>query len=899
MIKLIYKKIKLPVIFIIFTVIVFLFSCFFVFSFSFPAMAQGSANDLLHGGTEGEVQNAIGLSADDPRIVVARIIRVFLGFLGIIAVVLVMYAGWLWMTSEGNEEQIQRAKRTLVNALIGLAIILSAFAIVTFILNRFLGGGPGGPGEGSGPGGVGYGLGALGSCTVEAVYPEPNQKEVPRNTAIIVTFKEDVDINTICNDSNSDGDCLDAGEYIIKENVNIFETKKKNACPGACGNNITKVQVGTKDNRTFVFIPEEFLGSPSEYIWHTVRMTNSITKTDGSPIFDTCNPKYLEWDFEVSNKVDLTPPKVIDYGVFPAPDNEQDTYSASVSAQATGSITVKAQPGIYIAPTSNPSALPGGVSNPVNVNGTYSCNSDGNISLSINAANKADVIGPTGVISGDDVSDNIISIGCGLTIAPTAPAFLVGESWTINNLKAEKQADTLTVGSATYKFGSGAGEIAVGGTFDATAANINTKLLGNVSVSPTVVGAVVSLTAKVAGKAGNNINIATSNTAAIGKVAMSGGTDAEATATVKDQPDKPKNAVVKVTFNEAMNPLTASGDADDVKDYIKLVNKEGGAAGGAACVKDNDCLSFDCTGLVCVNNYLAGKWDISNGYTTIEFITKDLCGVNGCGEQIFCLPGNSNIQLDVRAANFEQCTLAGGECAKKTPFTNCNNVAALGYNVCQNSTGENYPQADKTAMDGIMDACMNSLSGDRDALAEGPIDFFEENSGGVKNADNYRYWFWTSDILDLTPPVITAIKPDVKESGVLLNDPVTIDFSKIMMSSSLGTGSRRAFNGQTYVSHRLLNIWNFTGGPLGYWTRNADKDNSVPADNIADYTTATINHTVFSDAAAYRSQVGSGIRDQYQNCFKPSASTAGAGCAADESNPSCCNNTPTNNTTCP
>lgn len=859
-----------------------------------PALAQADpANNLLFGGTEGNVGAALGLGTEDPRIMVARIIRIFIGFLGIIAVGLIMYAGWLWMTSEGNEEQIQRAKRTLINAVIGLVIILSAFAIVSFIIAKFLGGGVGGPGAGPGPGAPGFGLGALGSCTVDAVYPEPNQKDVPRNTAIIVTFKEDVDINSICNDGNGDGDCLDPGEYIKDTNVNIFETKKGNACPGACANNITKVQVGTNDNRTFVFIPEAYLGSPSEYIWHTVRLTNSVLKTDGSPIFDTCNPKYLEWDFEVSNKVDLTPPKVIDYGVFPAPDNLRDSYSTSTSAQATGAITVNSQPGVYIAPSQNPAAVPVG-SQPVNVSGTYTCVSNGNIAISISPTNKANVSGPTGVVSGDDVGDNIISIGCGLTVTPTNPAFLPGESWNINNLIAERLADTLTIANITYKFGS---DIAIGATISWTAANINTKLAGNAYVNTAVAGNTVNLTAKMAGKAGNNVYLATSNTAAIGITAMSGGIDAQTTSTVNDQPDKPKNAVVKIAFNEAINPLTASGDADDVNLFLRVLIR-GGVGVGGACTTDSDCESYDCgAGNVCVNGWVAGRWEISNNYTTLEFITKDLCGVNGCGEQIFCLPGNSNIQVDVRAADLEKCTVAGGECAIRTPYNTCTNVAALGYSVCQNSTGENYPQADKGLLNGIMDASLNSFSGDRDALAEGPLSSYEDNVGGNKTAaDNYRYWFWTSDILDLTPPIITSVNPNVNDSGVSLTDLITINFSKIMMSSTLRTGSRRAFNGQTYVSHRLLNIWNFTGSPLGYWTRNTDKDNSVPADNIADYTSATIDHTMFSDAAAYRSQVGSGVRDQYQNCFKPSASTA---CAASSALPSCCNNNPTGASTCP
>jgi len=54
---------------------------------------------------------------------------------------------------------------------------------------------PNGPGSclGGPEPGPGFGIGALGVCSVEAVYPELNQADVPRNTSIIITFKEEVD----------------------------------------------------------------------------------------------------------------------------------------------------------------------------------------------------------------------------------------------------------------------------------------------------------------------------------------------------------------------------------------------------------------------------------------------------------------------------------------------------------------------------------------------------------------------------------------------------------------------------------------------------------------------------------------------------------------------------------
>ena len=58
-----------------------------------------------------------------------------LGLLGIIAVVLIIYAGFLWMTARGESAQVDKAKDILKNALIGLIIITMAYGITAFVLN--------------------------------------------------------------------------------------------------------------------------------------------------------------------------------------------------------------------------------------------------------------------------------------------------------------------------------------------------------------------------------------------------------------------------------------------------------------------------------------------------------------------------------------------------------------------------------------------------------------------------------------------------------------------------------------------------------------------------------------------------------------------------------------------
>jgi len=78
---------------------------------------------------------SIGQSSD-VKIVIADIINIVLGFLGIIAVVIIIYAGFKWMTAGGNDDQVGEARKMLVQAVVGLVIIFAAWAIASFAIEQ-------------------------------------------------------------------------------------------------------------------------------------------------------------------------------------------------------------------------------------------------------------------------------------------------------------------------------------------------------------------------------------------------------------------------------------------------------------------------------------------------------------------------------------------------------------------------------------------------------------------------------------------------------------------------------------------------------------------------------------------------------------------------------------------
>lgn len=140
------------------------------------------------------VGNSIALSATDPRIIAARIINVALGFLGIVFLGIILYAGFLWMTAGGDPAKVTKAKGWIRNGVIGLIIILSSWAIAYYVINVLLnatgGGGGGLGGGGGGAGGGGLGGGNLSGFVITKAVPVGTFKIA--NLTIGLDFNQDV-----------------------------------------------------------------------------------------------------------------------------------------------------------------------------------------------------------------------------------------------------------------------------------------------------------------------------------------------------------------------------------------------------------------------------------------------------------------------------------------------------------------------------------------------------------------------------------------------------------------------------------------------------------------------------------------------------------------------------------
>ena len=83
-------------------------------------------------GTTAEAVTALTVSEK-----IGIIISYMLAFLGVIFLVLVIYSGFQWMTAGGNEEKVENSKKRIIQASIGLALVLFSYMIVYWVIMFF------------------------------------------------------------------------------------------------------------------------------------------------------------------------------------------------------------------------------------------------------------------------------------------------------------------------------------------------------------------------------------------------------------------------------------------------------------------------------------------------------------------------------------------------------------------------------------------------------------------------------------------------------------------------------------------------------------------------------------------------------------------------------------------
>ena len=903
-----------------------------------------------------------GLGSEDLRVTIMKIVRIVLGLVGIIAIVIIIYAGYIWMTSAGNPEKIDTAKRILRDAVIGLVIIFLAFAIVSFIINALVGATGAGPRPGNQPVGC-TNCDHLGQGIIQSVYPAPFARDVARNTIIIVTFKVPMDPGTIiqgCNVNN-----LPCTGNLVDSSVKIFLQGQDEDATKLAGN---QVVANSADGKTFVFDPVEYLGDGVNNVWYETKLTSDIKRDNGEKAFPGVND-YFSWQFEIGTYLDLDPVEI--QNVFPAPDNQADDYNLSEATKATGLVRVFVQPQYGLTASTGSVQAEVGGSDIMAVSGTYNCSRDALIcishpdnpgtSIAIQAretgsadCSSGSAVTVSGLQSTATVTGGAANIGCGLTVRFTGTVPSGNPRWRFD-ATAAKRADTLRVDTKTYTFVASnptGDQIAVGSTVNATAGNIATKINdSNLRLTATTADSAVNLAAVLAGISGNSLVMQASGVwaslcnssnecvpgytterlagtdASLIYQKLSGGADAGFAAAQRGAKDIPRNAIINFDFNEAINVAQLPAATSLTEDRIRVQY-------------------FDPATNAWVD--VIGKFLHSNQYKTVEFVPDGECLdangepiINSCGDKIYCLPVldpspyvPTKYRLVIKAGLLKTCT-NNSDCVDAN-FNNCVPVPG-GDLVCQSNTGVNYSEVNTNNPQGIVDAANNSFNGNNNTQnvtgvtlgrAEGP----QSQSGTVPYSlnppvdsglgDDFTWSFWVNKDLDLTPPDLNKVGPNLGANGVSLTLPPETTFSEVMMSSTLKGGTnykdglcgcdptKNDANGKnsscqtTEVCDAILPNWgkckaetgeqlycekdkecqsnkcinkkyisliDNSAFPVGYWITKEELDTVDPLDGWSDQTQAEINHSRFLEVTNYGAEVGSGVKDAFQNCYKPSA----------------------------
>jgi len=81
---------------------------------------------------------AAGFAAKAPELatVAGKIVGIVIGLSGFLLTIYLIYGGFLWMTSAGEEEKIKKAKGMITNAIIGLVIVIFAYVISSFVIGK-------------------------------------------------------------------------------------------------------------------------------------------------------------------------------------------------------------------------------------------------------------------------------------------------------------------------------------------------------------------------------------------------------------------------------------------------------------------------------------------------------------------------------------------------------------------------------------------------------------------------------------------------------------------------------------------------------------------------------------------------------------------------------------------
>ncbi len=100
----------------------------------FPVQAAGNLSNAFDTNTLSAASGNTANAGTDVYQIIGTVIQALLGLLGVIFLSLIVYGGVSWMLAEGEETKIEKAQGIIRSAIIGLVVVVAAYAISFFVI---------------------------------------------------------------------------------------------------------------------------------------------------------------------------------------------------------------------------------------------------------------------------------------------------------------------------------------------------------------------------------------------------------------------------------------------------------------------------------------------------------------------------------------------------------------------------------------------------------------------------------------------------------------------------------------------------------------------------------------------------------------------------------------------
>ena len=119
--------------------IIILFSLATILALPYIVLAESQSTvNLKQVGEKGDTPPWSGATDTSLAGIVSIVIQAFLGLLGVLFLTYLLYAGYHWMTAQGDEKKVDKAKDTITRAVIGLIVTVGAYAITYFVIQKLV-----------------------------------------------------------------------------------------------------------------------------------------------------------------------------------------------------------------------------------------------------------------------------------------------------------------------------------------------------------------------------------------------------------------------------------------------------------------------------------------------------------------------------------------------------------------------------------------------------------------------------------------------------------------------------------------------------------------------------------------------------------------------------------------